>query len=230
MTPEVPFTAPPRSTFFQKLGPGGVQSLGLALLGGLLVVPVVVRLREVLAASTGDLPHRADAILVLGRRLKGNAPTEVFRARLAHAAELWRGGLAPRIVVAGGLTGDANRSEAEAGLDWLRAQGIPEEALVAEGRSQHTLENLFFVRDLAQTQRWQALLLVSDGLHLARARALARGLRLPVRCSPAPGATPRHPLAWSWRLALEAFLLHWYHTGLAYSRFIGSRRQLERIT
>lgn len=226
-----PYTAPPRSTFWEKLGPGGAASLGLALLGGVLVVPVVVRMRQVLSAVAGDLPLRADAILVLGRRLQqGDALSPVFEARLAHAADLWRGGLAGRIVVAGGLTGKAGLSEAAAGLAWLRAQGIPEAALHAEGRSQHTLENLYFVRELARAEGWQQLLLVSDALHLARARALAQGLRLPVRCSPAPGATPRNPLAWAWRLGTEAFFLHWYRTGVAYSRIIGSRRQLERIT
>ena len=230
MNPQIPFTAPPASNFWQRLGPGGLPSLGLALLSGALVLPVLVRVREVLAASEGDLPHRADAILVLGRRLRQDAPTEVFRARLAHAAELWRGGLAPRIVVAGGLTGKATLSEAAAGLVWLRNQGIPEEALVAEDRSQHTLENLFHVRDMARSQAWESFLLVSDALHLARAKAFAGGLRLPVRCSPAPGAAPRHPLAWTYRLLLEGFLLHWYHTGLVYSRFLGSRRQLERVT
>jgi hypothetical protein len=32
------------------------------------------------------------------------------------------------------------------------------------------------------------------------------------------------------RAMREGFLLHWYHVGLAYSRAIGSRRMLERVT
>ena len=228
---EVPYAAPARSSFWQKLGPGGFASLLLAGFSALLVVPVARRLREVLEAVDGDAPDAADLILVLGRRLEGDAPTAVFEARLAHGAELWRAGLAPRLLVAGGLTGSATRSEAEAGLAWLAARGLEAPALLGEDRSQHTLENLFFVRELMQAHGWREILLVSDPLHLARARALARGLNLVVRCSPAWDAPPaRGSFPW-WRRALsEAFLLHWYRVGAAYSRLIGSKRQLARIS
>lgn len=202
----------------------------LSALGGLLL-PVLYRLREVLRGATGDEPRPADAILVLGRRLEQDEPTEVFQARLAHAEELWRQGLAPRIIVAGGTTGEARRSEAEAGGLWLAARGVPRHAIHLEDRSQHTLENLFNVRAAMRESGWRTLVLTSDRLHLARAKATARGLNLSVCCSPAPAAPP-HPgtPAWWKRAMVEAFLLHWYHVGMAYSRMIGSRRQLERVT
>ena len=232
MEPEsTPYTAPERSSFWQKLGPGGFASLLLAGLSALALVPVIRRALEVLEHLEGDAPHAADVILVLGRRLEGDRPTAVFEARLGHAEALWRAGLAPRILVAGGVTGDSTLSEAEAGLAWLAARGLDPELLLAEDRSQHTLENLFFVRELMEARGWRELLLVSDPLHLARARALARGLNLVVRCSPALEAPPvRGSGAWVRRLISEAFLLHWYRVGVAYSRFIGSRRQLERVS
>ena len=228
-----PFHAPPRASFRQKLGPGGAASLGLALASalGLLLLPVGLRLRRVVADTGGDPLAPADAILVLGRRLADDAPTPVYEARLAHAGELWRQGLAPRILVAGGTTGRARRSEAEAGRDWLAARGVPVEAILLEDRSQHTLENLFNVRAHLRAEGWTTLLVVSDPLHLARARATARGLGLEVRCSPAPGCPPpQGSLAWWRRALLEAFFLHWYHTGMLYSRLIRSERQLERVT
>ncbi|HJV90612.1 MAG TPA: YdcF family protein [Holophagaceae bacterium] len=226
-----PYTAPARSSFWQKLGPGGFVSLAMALVSGLTLVPVLLRLREVLDRVEGDAPHAADAILVLGRKLKGDDLTEVFEARLAHAEGLWRAGLAPRIIVAGGLTGTASRSEAEAGVAWLTARGFDPESLHAEDKSQHTLENLFYVRDLMNARGWRELLIVSDPLHLARAGAMARGLNLQVRCSPAVDAPPtRGSRGWVGRACFEAFYLHWYHLGVAYSRFIGSRKQLERVT
>ncbi|MDR3685191.1 MAG: YdcF family protein [Geothrix sp.] len=228
-----PYHAPPRAGFLQKLGPGGAATLGLAALTalGFAGLPWVFRFRQVLRGIHGDGLVPADAILVLGRRLEGDQLTPVFEARLAHAEALWRRGLAPHIFVAGGTTGRARRSEAEAGRDWLVARGVPESALLLEDRSQHTLENLFNVRADLRTRGWRTLLMVSDPLHLARAQATARGLELDVRCSPAPGSPPAPgSLAWWRRAALEAFLLHWYHTGLAYSRLIGSKRQLERVT
>lgn len=228
-----PYHAPPHASFLQKLGPGGAASLGLALLTlvGLAGLPWAFRLRQVLGGVHGDESSAADAILVLGRRLEADQLTPVFVARLAHAEALWRRGLAPRIFVAGGATGTSARSEAEAGGEWLAARGVPGSAILLEGRSQHTLENLFNVRTEMRKAGWQTLLVVSDALHLARAKATAQGLDLAVSCSPAPEAPPmRGSLAWWRRAALEAFLLHWYHTGMLYSRVIRSERQLERVT
>jgi len=228
-----PYHAPPRASFRQKLGPGGAASLGLALASalGLLLLPLGIRLRRVVAETGGDPLEPADAILVLGRRLEEDAPTAIYEARLAHAEGLWRQGLAPRILVAGGITGRAIRSEAEAGRDWLAARGVPTGAVLLEDRSQHTLENLFNVRAHLRAEGWRTLLVVSDPLHLARARATARGLGLEVRCSPAPGCPPAPgSLAWWRRAATEAFFLHWYHTGMLYSRLIRRERQLSRVT
>jgi len=229
----IPYHAPPRASFLQKLGPGGAATLGLAILTalGFAGLPWVFRFRQVLSGIHGDELTPADAILVLGRRLVQDQPTRVFEARLAHAEALWRRGLAPHIFVAGGTTGKAQRSEAEAGRDWLVARGVPRSALFLEDRSQHTLENLFNVRADLRVAGGKSLLLVSDPLHLARARATAKGLDLDVRCSAAAGSPPvQGSFAWWRRAALEAFLLHWYHTGMAYSRLIGGKRQLERVT
>jgi uncharacterized SAM-binding protein YcdF (DUF218 family) len=228
-----PYHAPPRASFLQKLGPGGAITLGLAVLTvlGLAGLPWVFRFWQVLQGVHGDELTPADAILVLGRRLEQDQLTPAFEARLAHAEALWRRGLAPRIFVAGGTTGTALRSEAEAGRDWLVARGVPEAALRLEDRSQHTLENLFNVRADMRRTGWRALLMVSDPLHLARAKASAQGLDLEVCCSPAQAAPPAQgSLAWWKRAAQEAFLLHWYHTGMRYSRLIRSKSQLERVT
>lgn len=229
----IPYTAPPRATFWQMLGPGGLVSFGLALLGGglLLGLPVFWRLRQVLEAADGNDCSPADVILVLGRRLQNDRPTKVFEARLDHAARLLREGWAPRIVIAGGLTGKATLSEAEVGRERLLKQSIAPELILVEDRSQHTLENLFNLRETLRSESLRTLILVSDPLHLARAGALARGLGLEFRCSPATACPPRRGgFGWWSRAFYEAFLLHWYHTGVAYSRVIRSERQLSRLT
>ena len=229
----MPYQAPAHSSFWQKLGPGGATSFGLAALSviGLLGLPLLWRMREVLGSASRAEEQPCDLILVLGRKLEDDAPTAVFEARLAHGEALWRAGLAPRILVAGGLTGNATRSEAEAGRAWLLARGMPAEAILTEDQSQHTLENLFFVRETLRSMGWRTLLLVSDPLHLTRATAFARGLGLDTRRAPAPVCPPaRDSFGWWKRAAFEAFFLHWYRTGLLYSRILGSERQLERIT
>jgi uncharacterized SAM-binding protein YcdF (DUF218 family) len=217
----------------EYLGPGAATSLLLALLTAVagLGIPIVWRVRQVLLTARKDQREAADVVLVLGRHLQKDRISEVFRGRLDHGLELMRAGLAPRLVVAGGLTGKSRRTEAAAGREYLLSCGAAPEEVLAEDRSRHTLENLFNVRETLRREQWSSILLVSDALHLARAAALARGLGLTVRLSPAPGAPPRRgSVAW-WRRALrEALLLHWYHVGMTYSRAIGSHRLLARVT
>ncbi|MEI6593092.1 MAG: YdcF family protein [Holophagaceae bacterium] len=227
------YTAPPQATFLQKLGPGGAATLALALSSALVLlgVPWLWALARVLRQARRDEAAPGDAILVLGRQLDEGNPTAVFQARLAHAALLWRQGLAPRILVAGGTTGRAVRTEAEAGRAWLVAHGTPAEAIHLEAASQHTVENLFHVRALLRSEGWGTLLLVSDPLHMARAQATARGLGLPVRCCPAASAPPiPGSLGWWLRAGGEAFLLHWYWVGLGYCRLFKIHGALARIT
>jgi uncharacterized SAM-binding protein YcdF (DUF218 family) len=225
--------APPRATFLQKLGPGGFASLALAVVGGALTlgIPLGFSLRKVLGDAGGGSLRAADAILVLGRRLQGDRVTEVFQQRLEHAASLWHMGLAPRVIVSGGITGDATWSEAEAGRAWLLERGLPDELVLTEDRSQHTLENLFNIREDLRRRGWSTLIVVTDPLHLARALAFSRGFGLDVAGSPATACPPRPgSLGWWTRALREAFLLHWYRTGMIYSRLIRSEKQLSRVT
>lgn len=221
------------STFLGELGPGGLSSLALALASGALTLgaPVVWRARRVAAAAAGETPAPADAILVLGRELAGDEVTPVFAARLEHARELLEAGWAPRLIVSGGLTGTARRSEAAAGREFLLAGGVAGDRIWVEERSRFTLENLYNVRDTLRELGLQRLIVVSDPLHLARAATMARGLGLDVVCSPARAAPPPPGSAAWWLRALrEGFLLHWYHVGLTYSRAIRSRRLLSRVS
>ena len=221
------------STFLRELGPGGASSLLLALGSGVLGlgIPVAVRLREVLRRASGDEIAAADVILVLGRELRDDRPTAAFRARLDHAVELWRDRWAPTVVVSGGWTGTARRSEAAAGREHLIERGLPTSAVWTEERSRHTLENLFYVRETLRSRELASVILVSDPLHLARAGALACGLGIDLRCSPAVAAPPGPGSAgWCLRAAREAFLLHWYRVGLVWSRLLRSKRMLSRVT
>ena len=194
-------------------------------------MPVAYRARQVLAGASRDERRPSDAVLVLGRELVADQPTDVFCARLDHGARLFHEGWAPRLIVSGGLTGTARRSEAEAGRDYLLSTGLPADAVWTEDSSRHTLENLFFVRETLRHHGWSRLLLVSDPLHLARAVAFAHGLGLDVACSPSRSSPPRAgTAAWWLRAGREGFLLHWYHVGLAYSRLLRSQRLLERVT
>lgn len=89
----------------------------------------------------------ADLILTLGS----------FDPRAAtHAASLWRAGLAPVIVMSGGIAHGGglldtgwNRSEAQVFGDVAREEGVPAEALLLEDRAQNTGENFSLGRAVA---------------------------------------------------------------------------------
>jgi len=221
-----------QDTWSSYLGPGALASFGIAagtaVLG--LGLPVLYRLGQVIGAARRDGRRNVDCILVLGRALRRDQPTEVFRARLERAARLYREGLAPRILLAGGLTGDATRTEAEAGREVLVASGVPSAAILLEDQSRHTLENLFHTRQTLRDLGLRTILLVSDRLHIARAEAYARGFGLDVTSSPSEYPSRVPVLGPAVRALRESFFVHWYHCGVLYSRTIRSRRLLERVT
>ncbi len=212
------------------LGPGALTSFALASAAAVLGLglPVAWRLRQVLRTARSDGRRPADAIVCLGRHLDHDQPTAVYRARLEHAARLWADGVAPRIILSGGLTGDATRTEAEAGREHLLALGVPAAAILCEDSSRHTLENLFHAREALRAAGLGRVVVVSDGLHLARALAYARGFGLDATGSAAPYPAPA--ASRMARALREAFFVHWYHVGVLYSRAIRSRRLLERVT
>lgn len=87
----------------------------------------------------------ADAILVLGNRMRGSA---LILAR--EAATLYRKKLSARIIVSGGVKNDEGRVESDHIRTCLRAMGVPAQAILIENRSRNTKENVLFSRNLAK--------------------------------------------------------------------------------
>src|SRR3954464_1007927 len=73
----------------------------------------------------------SDAIVVLGSAQYNGVPSSIFEARLEHAVKLYEDGVAPVVVTVGGKKAGDEFTEAEAGRDYLAANGIPADALLA---------------------------------------------------------------------------------------------------
>jgi uncharacterized SAM-binding protein YcdF (DUF218 family) len=125
--------------------------------------------------SHHDELHSADAIVVFGAAQYDGKPSPVFKARLDHAAYLYRQGFSKTIVVTGGKQPGDRFTEAEAGRRYLSAEGIPAERIL-EGAGDTTLGNLESVKRLATGQGIRSLLLVSDPLHSERIKMMAGDL------------------------------------------------------
>ncbi len=143
----------------------------------------------VVRAASVDQARPAEAIVVLGAAQYNGRPSPVFKARLDHAADLYRARLAPLMVVTGGLAPGDRVSEATAGQRYLVAAGIPADSIVVEPVGRTTATSLTAVAAYLRGVGRTRVLLVSDPFHLARLRLDARHVGLvpftsPTRTSP----------------------------------------------
>jgi len=132
----------------------------------------------------------SDAIVVLGASQYNGAPSPIFQARLEHAADLYRSGVAPAVVTVGGNQPGDNFTEGGAGRDWLVGQGIPADAVVAVETGSNTLRSLEAVAEVFDSRGWGSAIIVSDPWHSLRSRIMAedQGMEAgtsPVRSGPA---------------------------------------------
>ena len=107
----------------------GTFRWGARLLVTALSVYVVLFL-WVWRVSRLDQRRGADAIVVLGAAQYNGKPSPVLKARLDHALELYRQGLAPVLVVTGGIGAGDRVSEATVSRNYLRGLAVPDSALV----------------------------------------------------------------------------------------------------
>ncbi len=153
----------------------------------------VVTFVQVWHAAHQDDARRADAIIVLGAAQFDGRPSAVLRARLDHAADLYRRQLAPTIVVTGGGQPGDRFTEAAASANYLEAQyGIPDSAIQRETTSTNSHDELAAAARFLEQQGVHSVLLVSDPFHAYRIDAIAHDVGLdsyvsPTRTSPVQG-------------------------------------------
>ncbi len=151
-----------------------------ALCGGLWLISAA----HVLAVASRDEAAPADAIVVLGAAQYRGRPSPVLRARLDHAIGVYARGLAPRLVLTGGIAEGDTASEAAVSRSYALAAGVPDSAILLENDGRTTHQSLERVARLLEARRLQTVVLVSDPFHLARAGLIARRHGLRVRTSP----------------------------------------------
>ena len=114
---------------------------------------------------------RYDSIVVLGARVHhGGTALGSLRRRVERAAQLWKQGVAPRVVFTGGSFGQ-RPSEASVAAAVTRNLGVPESAEVIEDQSTSTLENASKARALIGPAR---VLVVTDTYHVLRTELVFR--------------------------------------------------------
>jgi uncharacterized SAM-binding protein YcdF (DUF218 family) len=131
-----------------------------------------------------DEARKADAIVVLGAAQYNGTPSPLFEARLAHAVQLYKDGIAPIFIVTGGKLPDDRTTEAAAARAYAVAHGVRPEAILVEDQSRTTLEQLRTVSEMLRDRGLRSAVLVSDRTHMLRSLRIARDQGIEAYGSP----------------------------------------------
>jgi uncharacterized SAM-binding protein YcdF (DUF218 family) len=169
-----------------------LRTVLLLLVGALLASIGIVSYMayQITAQGQKDERRAVDAIVVLGAAQFNGTPSDVFRARLEHAVELWKTGLASYFVVTGGKLPDDRTTEAATAMAYAIRHGVPKEAVLSEDRGRTTLESLEAVAALFREHKLTSALFVSDETHMLRVLRMGTDVGIeawgsPTRTSPA---------------------------------------------
>ncbi|ALS35829.1 uncharacterized SAM-binding protein YcdF (DUF218 family) [Enterococcus rotai] len=130
-------------------------------------------------SGTKDQPTSTpDTVLILGAQVKGSSkdnayPSTVLKERLNAAIPYLKEHPNATAIVCGGQGSDEPDSEANVMAEYLRANGISQEQILAEDTSTRTKENI------QNAQKKQALgntVIVTSDFHLYRSKLLAKRL------------------------------------------------------
>lgn len=132
----------------------------------------------IVRAGWSDEIFPADLLVVLGNEVYADGtPSPRLAARLDKAIELFPQGVAPQIIVSGG-EGKSGSSEAVAMAGYLKARGVPEEALVLDSSGVNTWATALFTKEYMRTHGLNRVIAVSQYFHLPRTRASLEALRV----------------------------------------------------
>ncbi len=141
--------------------------------------------RQIVATATIDNAQPADAIAVFGAAEYAGRPSPVLHARLDKAVALYDENMAPVIVtLGGGSDKDSGKTEGGVGRDYLLANGVPYDRMIAETKSFDTEQQVDSLARIAAREHFHHVIVVSDGTHLFRIALLCRRAGLEVYTSP----------------------------------------------
>ena len=190
--------------------------VGAGLVAALLLY-LAVTLAQVWGAARADQARPAEAIVVFGTAQYNGVPSPVLAARLDHAIELYRKGLAPVIVVTGGNQPGDQFTEATASANYLIGRGVPDEDVLREVSGTSSWQSLAAAANFLDDRDINAVLLVSDPFHSLRIRAMASELGLEAHSSPTR-TSPIRGMSEARYMVRETF-------AVAVGRITGFRRQ-----
>jgi uncharacterized SAM-binding protein YcdF (DUF218 family) len=141
-------------------------------------------------ALTSSQLQQADAIVVLGAGYmpKGGLNSESM-SRLIAGIKLFKKGMAPLLVVSGPGRGNTDLTEGRVRAKLAREMGIPPAAILLEDTANTTREESMDISQTLHARNATRILLVTDSLHMRRARLVFERAGLQVQ----PAASSNYP-------------------------------------
>ena len=157
----------------------------VAVLLGIVLLYLVVTFGQVWWASRQHTGASASAIVVMGAAQWNGRPSPVLKARLDHAAALYRQGRAGQIIVTGGKRPGDRVTQGVTGYDYLTATGIPAADVKLENQGTNSYQELSAAANIIRSERLRPdVLLVSDPYHSFRIAQIASEVGLTAHVSP----------------------------------------------
>lgn len=160
-----------------------IRGLGILIVIAFLII-ALTPVSNLAAKTFAIIPDKkpADAIVILGAGLMngGSLQDESLR-RVVAGIDLYKQGLAPLIVLSGGARpDDLQHTEAQQRSILAQTMGIPAEAILKEETSNTTREEAVRISRLLMHRGLRKILLVTESLHLRRAKLVFENAGLEV--------------------------------------------------
>lgn len=155
------------------------MSAVLLLIGALLAVWIGLICAVQICTKKKRTARRSDCLIVLGAKVHPDGRlSHTLQYRCAAAAEAFQQGIAPTVIVCGGQGKDEPLTEADAMRAELVRLGVPERAILTEGISRNTKQNLENAKRLMERRGYRRCAVVTSDYHVARALWTARDLQM----------------------------------------------------
>ena len=131
---------------------------------------------DIHTVETVDASEPYDCILVLGAGVKEDSPSDMLRDRLDTAIELYKKGIAPKLLMSGDH-GSADYDEVNVMKNYAIEQGVPSEDIFMDHAGFSTYESMYRAREIFGAGR---VVVVSQKYHLYRALYIGRSFGMDV--------------------------------------------------
>ncbi len=149
-----------------------------------MILKIVIIYAIIILLEAYDIDHDgADYLIVLGRKLNRNEPTDTLISRIDRSVSYLENNPDCKVIVSGGITEGNTLSEAEIMEKVLIKKGIDPLRIIKEDQALDTYENFYYSRKLMEEGK-KACFCSSD-YHILRSRlmALKNGLIVSSICS-----------------------------------------------